>query len=525
MSLIQILEQTPQRLRDIRSSLRQSQEDFEADFKQYSGHLAPLKRWLQAHKGPPIAHTPPSHDTSPTTYWEQFQQLEEARQGIFKHQKKMLMVGLSGPGLERNDQFYQWMTEWHLDTPVFQRLYRYVFSTVLVSGSLWRWHTLLEKAADELLQYDNYRESDKLNRQRAVVTTYIENGRLNEAALDEALRQMVEETATEDDQDNFKAAYLQRLSRHFELHMTDQHPLFLRQGAQLFKILVTRYVTQERGTSVPLLRLLNSFCLWKTPQGLTCFCELMTALKGTSEIQPLEKTVLQNWLLETVGDPRIAVGEWDLLKDRHESLYNDLLFWFNEQDFNFFFDFVFRDGIDEHDRKQVWQGYLKYATNFRAILPKKECEEFELDYQQKFQKKPAICPIENLDYLHAFVMKIGHILIYEVKETRNACYIYDLKYLEKQLEGLPSSRKRMVECVLKFTQNCFGNSKKALSPRDLLKHEDLAPNGSEEYSFKGTTIRHWRFIHDYQLKWHGQVKDMMREVHRISWTAPQKGGV
>jgi hypothetical protein len=529
VSLVQALELSQDKIRQTHANLRYQEETLSKASKEYPSFLNEIRRWLNKQKNiiPKLSH----HDVAgktPVERWRDFQKLSSNKQQDKNEQIKMLYHGLSGPGLEHDTTFYQWVQGWHLDAPVFRKLYRYVWITILNGSyqSLSNWFGLLNQAADQMQKYPNYEPNSlPLQKQLAVVKKYITSDHLKESQLEELLSGLLEETLSDPDHVNYKAVYLQRLRYYFGLPITIQDFLYRKKGEQLFAHLVKRYL-ENRSQQKALLSLLNTFCQWQTQAGRENFCTLFDRLERNKGVHPAERQIIQNWLLSTqdVGDPRLSQPLWERFKHEWPNQYGQLLSWFNEQDFNFFFDFVFRDGADEHHRKELWKGYLYCATDFKAFLPERECIEFERRYKQQFNKPPTFLPIVNEGGQHAFVMKIRDILIYEVKETGNASYVYNLKILQSQIEHAPINKKSMIRDVLKFDQYSFSSKislrRKKIHPKSLLAHTDLADDGKLAYSFKGAS--HWRFTHDQNLQWHTPVTTMMRQLYNIEWKAPKE---
>ena len=189
------------------------------------------------------------------------------------------------------------------------------------------------------------------------------------------------------------------------------------------------------------------------------------------------------------------------------------MFWLNEADFELFFEYVFAGQPDEHGRRECWKRYIPYADDIRIFLPNKSRIEGFKNLAKENNRESILEPIENSSFLTSFIIKIDKVIIFETVETGNASYVYDLS--SSDFEN-PTNYSRQ-KAVLRFYNLIFNSNnyqQQAINATTSLAFADLAPNGSNEYSFSSN--RHWRFTHDKNYRWHDSVRNMMKQVHNLS---------
>jgi hypothetical protein len=249
--------------------------------------------------------------------------------------------------------------------------------------------------------------------------------------------------------------------------------------------------------------LLNVFCDLFTQEGTRRFAIIFQGLEGRLSSQEKEA------IIELMGDPRKDPEKWNLLKSREEGVYEQILYWFNKADFEWFFDFIFKDKFDEHRRKDCWKRYLRYANEFKVFLPSDKMQEFHVEKARMGRDwKISTEPIFNTSGLTSFVIKTPKVLIYETAESGNASYIYDLKAL-----GFGTKQ------VQNFIEKAFSNTPvQKIDAKHHLAHTGLAPDikavTNPNYFRQNQTQRHWRVTHDQNPhSWQEPVRVMMEEIH------------
>jgi|GEM_PF-4468054 len=262
----------------------------------------------------------------------------------------------------------------------------------------------------------------------------------------------------------------------------------------------------SRTTTEMLEALLENFCHPNRQESCERFIALFNDLKQALSTE--EKKIIQDFCQGSLGDPRLQPADWMLLKELDREIYNTILYWFNEADFDLFFEFVFKGAPDEHGRKACWKRYLPYAVDFKVLLPKNRMQDFK-QLVDSGQLTTHMKPLLNRSGLTSFVIRTPQVLIYETQETKNSSYVFDLMSL-----GVPSkSDAYPVRKIQAFMKNVFGEAPLPVYAKDLLAHTTLAPDGRLERNFG--TSRHWRFRHDQQNIWHEAVRMMMNQVHQM----------
>lgn len=271
----------------------------------------------------------------------------------------------------------------------------------------------------------------------------------------------------------------------------------------LFEALLNRYIDDVTNITV-LQQLLFQFCDWQVPDGLERFNTLVEKVfngpKGLLHLDVGRRHIIERHLKGTVGDPRLKHAAWGRCQGSYPELYRFIKAWFVQADFELFFRFAFENShsFDPHQRKQLWTQYLSQAEDFRVFLPKNTYQEF-LKTETDEARRSIV--YKNLDEITGFIMLLNNVLIYEAVETRNACYIYDLEALEKDNQQKEVSRIK--EFVSEVKQGKSGRLLK--SSMQLFKNEHLAPLPKDTNNHP-----HRRFIHDKDLKWHGEVRQFLR---------------
>jgi hypothetical protein len=275
-----------------------------------------------------------------------------------------------------------------------------------------------------------------------------------------------------------------------------------------FDYLFQNYL-DNRNFSDELKKILFNCCNLLTTLGCERFIKLFKAIE--KDLSSYEKETIKNFTKNKLGDPRVSKSNWQRLKDTDEKIFKKILYWFNEQDFNLFFEFVFAGSPDPHGRKECWRRYLHLVDDFRIFLPTenkiKEFKEFIANKKLESIREP----IFNKSGKTSFVMMIGLILIFETREDGNAAYVYDVQELKNK-----SSSNKYEKRILEFFNTFFiENQNSPVKIKDYLASGDhVALNGSNEYRFHHK--KHWRFTHDQNLAWHEKVKNMMRQVHGLT---------
>jgi hypothetical protein len=249
--------------------------------------------------------------------------------------------------------------------------------------------------------------------------------------------------------------------------------------------------------------LLSVFCDLTMREGTRRFAIIFTALENS--LSPQE----QETIINLMGDPRKDPEKWSLLKSQEQAIYNEILYWFNKADFEWFFDFIFKGRFDTHHRKDCWKRYLRYANEFKVFLPRDKWDEFHAEKAHMGQDwKISTEPIFNTSGLTSFVIKTPKVLIYETVESGNASYIYDLKALGSWTKP-----------VQDFIEKAFSNTPvQKIDAKHHLAHTGLAPDikgvTNPDYFRQNQTRRHWRVTHNqHAYNWHEPVRVMMEEIH------------
>ena len=282
------------------------------------------------------------------------------------------------------------------------------------------------------------------------------------------------------------------------------------------------YIVQ-RSFDVYFTQCFNDYMKNRTPQNrgalrflLRVFCDLFT-LEGTRRFALIFKALEshfspqeQETIIELMGDPRKEPEKWRLLNAHEEQVYEQILYWFNKADFEWFFNFIFEDKFDSHLRKDCLKRYLRYANEFKVFLPRDKLKEFHAEKARMGQDwKISTEPIFNTSGLTSFVIKTPKVLIYETVESGNASYIYDLKAL-----GFGTKQ------VQDFIDKAFSNTPvKKIGAKHHLAHTALAPDikaiTNPAWFAEQQRQRHWRVTHDGNnvYNWHEPVRVMMEEIH------------
>ena len=295
------------------------------------------------------------------------------------------------------------------------------------------------------------------------------------------------------------------------------------------------YIVQ-RSFDVYFTQCFNDYMKNRTPQNrealrflLRVFCDLFT-LEGTRRFALIFKALEshfspqeQELIKEVMGNPREdekvekIKDKWNLLKSGEYAIYREILYWFLKSDFEQVLDFLFRNEVDEHGRKELWMPYLRYADDLQAFLSEMELNHF-IRLQNNKQLTTTIQPLINKSNpeCNGFVILSKEVAIYEARETGNASYIYNR-------EVLNFAKDTSSQTVKQFLSQAF--SRKKQNPQTVrgtsevntkhLIHTSLAEKGNNITYFHKDASPHWRFKHYKNKEWHNAVNKMLKDIYKM----------
>ncbi len=434
--------------------------------------------------------------------------------------KKIIRLGLSSIGLEYNQEFQKLIARQSPQIILYKWLYTYVVKFQILNPEfdheerfwldlLLYWTADLKKNPDFQLKIRN------MSLREAVIEEFKTFTIIDGKKYSEYIESKVQFILNELYEDKFEtldisSRLISILNQEFQINFYSSDFFYQNCLISLFEKSLHDYLS-NRGSLRKLDDILSIFCLFNHKEGLDRFIVLFQNI--FSEINSSEKELIKNFLKNQLGDPRVSKQNWQSFKDKDETVYKKILFWFNEADFELFFEYVFSGQPDEHGRQECWKRYLPYADDIRIFLPNKSRIEDFKNLAKENNRESILEPIENWSRQTSFIIKIDKVMIFETVETGNASYVYDLSSADFNNPKNYSSQK----AVLGFYDLIFNTDnyrQQAISTTEGLAFTDLAPNGSGVSSF--FTNRHWRFTHDRNYKWHDSVRNMMKQVHRLS---------
>jgi hypothetical protein len=437
--------------------------------------------------------------------------------------KRIIRLGLSVSGLEDELEFRNLIQRQEPQRILFKWLNSYVWRFQILNSEynfkndFWlelveNWISLLNSSKIKIpnlsekhsliFDFKDYkaRKSHKeyYDKEAAEIFSLLENERIPEDKLLETVRD--------------------KISNKFYIDFFPSDPFLDDILARYFTYLLEKYLNDR--SRLDLLRALLYNCTNPlTLKGCERFIKLFKSIEAN--INEREKNEIKIFTKNKLGDPRINKSEWQVLKENDEKIYKKIRYWFNEQDFNLFFEFVFAGAVDPHGRKECWQRYLYDADDFRIFLPNQnKINEFKR-LSEKKDIDLFIEPILNTSGVTSFVIKIDEIFIIETKETGNASYVYDVGYIRNKSELDWKSGEKTVKYFYEEIFREDGDYIKKIPSKDYTKYETLAPDGKNEISFQKS--RHWRFTHDQHYNWHRAVTIMMMQLHGLYPKDPKTG--
>ncbi len=452
------------------------------------------------------------HHASPSTTtvqekWAAYQQIENPNSDTIR---QMLRIGLSTLGLEDNPEFLAFVGRQQPHPMVYRWVKTYVWRFLILQ--LKEPHPATAQWVEQLLRLETQLGYDTLQLQqyqKAVANT--QHASYIQRLIDAAYQTLQKEDAPPELVEETLCAWFQAMLP--KVIFYPQDAIIAQCFAGYFDFCLQQYVSQYRGDEHRLTALLTAFATLHTDEGRGRFHQLFTTLKSTT-IHPTEQEAIKAHCSHQIGDPRLTPAAWIPLKQAYPKMFRLIQYWFNEADFELFFEFVFPpDKPDKHGRKACWQRYLPYAEDFKIFLPEHELRRFN-DLKTNGQLKTDLEPWLNLSKLTSFVIKTNKVLIFETQDEGNSAYIYDLTALTDETLA--------EQTILAFVETVFNktttlvkqlNIKSSLARKGL--HPDLAPDGKGYYHFP-SEVRHYRFTHDPEGKWHESVRQMMRQIHGLS---------
>jgi hypothetical protein len=284
--------------------------------------------------------------------------------------------------------------------------------------------------------------------------------------------------------------------------------------SKYFNYLLEKYLANRFNFDL-FKNILHAFTHLHSRKGCERFIKLFKAIE--MNINDREKNETKSFTKNKLGDPRIHKSEWQILRDSDEDIYKKIRYWFNEQEFNLFFEFAFKDSPDKHGRKECWLRYLWYADDLRIFLP----DQYRIKEFKKLTEKKDINlfiePILNHSSLTSCVIKINEILIFETVDTGTAAYVYNINSIKTK-----ASLSENEKILLKFYDNYFGkNVSVPIRLRDYFIFTDIVYDAKKDQaSFRRSP--HWRFSRSNRL-WSDSVKSMMAELYKLTPKDPKTG--
>ncbi|MBU6195975.1 MAG: hypothetical protein KGO93_00225 [Cyanobacteria bacterium REEB446] len=284
--------------------------------------------------------------------------------------------------------------------------------------------------------------------------------------------------------------------------------------SKYFHYLLEKYLANRSNFDL-FKNILHAFTHLRSRKGCERFIKLFKTIEWN--INEREKSEIKSFTKNKLGDPRINKSEWQILQESDEGVYKKIRYWFNEQDFNLFFEFAFKDSPDKHGRKECWQRYLYYADDFRIFLP----DRYKINQFKKLTEKKDIDlfiePILNHSSLTSFVLKIDQILIFETVDTGTAAYVYNINSI-KNKPSLSENEK----ILLRFYDTYFGkNISVPIRLRDYFIFTDIVYDAKKDQaSFRRSP--HWRFSRSNRF-WNESVTCMMKELYELTPRNPKTG--
>lgn len=475
-----------------------------------SKHFQKLFRKWRTSRNTILQATPTKVKEDALTQWENFTQASHPTDA---DKTRMLREGLTSETLLNHIDFIDWLKKWDYS----QRLcFRWLHTCI--------WHSLLLKPKplysiheSFLALYNQALENAPLDfpkHHHAEWHRFYQAFRTQELPqilqrhCESLLQKLLDSDCSLEEAPQWLADEL-KLQLGLLQALSPQHPLVEDLVGQYFTTALKRYIHTEATDKPKLLdKLLNTFChgLKIQETARKRFQVLWQAL-GFSEgrYTTEERQCVQSFCLSQLEDPRLAPHNWLPLKQLDEPMYQRLLFWFNEADFNLFFKFAFHGSPDLHGRQEFWHQYLHLATDFRVIVSSQLKRHEFIKIANKELGYTAIQPFVNKNGTQTgevFVLRMGDALVCEFTKEGNAVYIYNKSKIRPQ-----SHTGKLIAQLLEEPKGW----EREISGI-LLKNTELAENATT-WIHTYLSHAHWRFSHTGY--WQARIKAMLEECYDL----------
>ncbi len=145
----------------------------------------------------------------------------------------------------------------------------------------------------------------------------------------------------------------------------------------------------------------------------------------------IQLSILKN---KNYGDPRLYPLKWENVKKESKQIF---ISWLAKEDLEFFFNIMFKNSIDEHNRKTFWEQYINsedllyskvILSNIVASDPVVKNAEADGRKFAKFSN--------SMDGSSCFILAFKTAYIVEFSETGNALYFYDIDTPDIRMDQL-----------------------------------------------------------------------------------------
>ncbi|MCS6962319.1 MAG: EH signature domain-containing protein [Deltaproteobacteria bacterium] len=195
----------------------------------------------------------------------------------------------------------------------------------------------------------------------------------------------------------------------------------------LAKQLIKKILELNRGD----INFLVHDIIWNDSLALEARSELTTYLIKAVNGKPSQVELVRDSILDLdkLGDPRIHYDKWIYysLPEARQIFVS----WLSERDLKFFFDFVFANTEDIHNRKNFWMLYIDQVVDSRVFIAESLAVSRKRDIPNNFDYG-----IVRGGKVSAFVMRFTQIVAVEFSEYGNACWLYRPHDFSKVLDDL-----------------------------------------------------------------------------------------
>lgn len=146
---------------------------------------------------------------------------------------------------------------------------------------------------------------------------------------------------------------------------------------------------------------------------------------GKDNIKPDIQNQIQRSIIKNpkYGDPRLNKLNWSNVDPKARQIF---ISWLAKEDLEFFFNIMFKNTIDEHNRKAFWEQYINSDELLysKVILSSEAASYPEVKEAEKEGRKFAKFRV-SVDKSSCFILAFKTANIVEFSESGNALYFYN----------------------------------------------------------------------------------------------------